>query len=68
MDARSGVARAPFGAPAPRLIETAFAVVVAGWAVVVSAAREDATSERRATAVDAVKCMVVDLCDLLFVI
>lgn len=61
------MARAPFGAPAPRLIEAASAVVVPDWAVVVSAAQEDATMERKATAVDAVKCMVVDVCDSFFV-
>ena len=49
------------------MIEAAFAVVVPDWVVVVSAARENVTRERSATAVDAVKCMMVDMWGLLFV-
>lgn len=60
-DERSGVARAPGGAAEPKSMEIMSAVFVADWAVVVSAAEEDTISERTATAVDAVRCMMVDV-------
>lgn len=61
------MARAPGGAPAPKSIEMASPVVVADWAVVVSAAEDDATSERSATAVDAVRYMMMDVGGFFFV-
>lgn len=46
------MARTPGGPPPPK-------VLVAAW--------EDATTERRATAVDMVKCMMADVYGLFFV-